>query len=122
MIDRETALELRSDGMTYTEVASVLGVTMGEVYIAAGHVGRTRTYRAFTPKRCVYPNIRDWLNNNKITLRQLCEYMCPFVTGATINRIRDMLSGATELRKSDIDRLLKLTGLTYEQAFLEVEI
>ena len=119
MVDREKALELRREGLSYIEIAVALDCTIYDIHIAVGHVAGGAFLRAFTPERCVYSGIREWLNNNKMSLRQLCEHMDTIVTGATLNRVRDMLRGTRELRKSDIDRLMEITGLTYEQAFLE---
>ena len=53
---------------------------------------------------------------NGITQSKLAEML--YITESTL---RTYLTGKIEIRKSFIDKILKVTGITYEQAFLREE-
>ena len=71
------------------------------------------TYKTvITEKGCIYPNLRRWLNNDRRRRDRFFKAM----RGVTI---RDMLNGSRQPKKDTIDKMLALTGMTYEELFKE---
>ena len=114
----ELYFEEREKGKTYQEIAKQFGVSYQAVAVALGkhHPGHTRP---LTEKQCIYPNLRRWMNENKISQAELIRRMGKMVGGRTSEMVRGWLIGRSYPKKPDIDILLKVTGLTYEELFKE---
>ena len=63
--------------------------------------------------RCVYPAIAQWLYEHRCTYAKLAEMI-----GAPDASVSRWMNGRHKLSKPTIDKILEVTGLTYEQAFL----
>ena len=61
---------------------------------------------------CVYPNISRWMAQNGYGYMSIAK-MCD-ITPQTVQRA---LSKGSDCKKSFIDKILKVTGMTYEEAF-----
>ena len=73
-----------------------------------------RQERGFKEFICIYPGLKLWMWDNDWNTRRLAhEAGLPY--GTLINN----LNGTTEMRMRTIRRILKATGLTFEQAFGE---
>lgn len=116
----EQYLILRGQGLTYREIAARLGVTYQAVAQVCAKSSITQ-FRRITPEGCVYPALRNWMNNNFVSRNELyrrmhngepCIGKAPYV-------IADRLRGKSLWRMDEINRLLEITGMTYEQLFLE---
>ena len=111
---RQQMIELRESGMTYDKIGEAIGLSRQRVYQLIGGKDAPSGYK---PQECVYDGIRKWMDDNKITTTRLVRMMYDGICEPpTYNKVRAMLNGVN-CRKSVIDRLLKATGLTYEQAF-----
>ena len=109
---------LREQGLTYREIAARCGVS----YQAVAQVcakSKTTQFRKISQKSCVYPVLREWMNSNYVSRAELyrrmhegapCIGRAPYVLG-------ERLAGKTLWRKDEIDRLLGVTGMTYEELF-----
>ena len=106
----------REKGLTYQQIADKHGVSKQCVAQACG---RQKTYYYRYNNRCVYPVLRQWLNDNKISIRELLNRMGLTSSPENYDSIGDKLRGDTELKKSDIDKLIQITGITYEKLFKE---
>lgn len=109
--------KLREQGKTYQQIADELGVSTQVVSAALKKANNN--FKVFTKERCIYVNIRYWLNTNRITINDFITLLGLIVCESTRWRYRRMLNGFAEPSKGDIDRILEITGLTYEQAFIE---
>lgn len=113
----EEKAALRAQGYSYREIAERLNISHQAV---ASSLSKSQDYafRAITPVRCIYCGLRKWMNENKISVAELCRRMG--YKGITNNheRISRKISGKTEIRKSEIDKIIRITGLTYEYLFL----
>ena len=61
---------------------------------------------------CVYPNISRWMAQNGygyMSISKMCD-----IAPQTVQRT---LSKGADCKKSFIDKILKVTGMTYEEAF-----
>jgi transcriptional regulator with XRE-family HTH domain len=106
----------RKEGLTYREIAEKYGVSYQVVAQACGKSQPNR-FRFWTKDMCIYPNVRKWLNENKITYRELQRRLGWETCSANYIYIGDWLRGKTYPRKKVIDKLLSATGLTYEKFF-----
>lgn len=106
----------REKGMKYREIAEKYGVSSQVVAQACGKAQPSR-FRFWTEKTCIYPNVRAWMNENKITSRELQRRLGWETCSVNYIYISDYLSGKTYPRKQIIDKLLSVTGLTYEKFF-----
>ena len=107
---------LREKGLTYKEIAKELGISRQAVAQVLSKEQKSY-FRPWTADRCPYVGLRNWLNENQIVMAELLRRLGFAPESALHYRYRDYLSGRTELRKHTIDKLLEITGLTYEEAF-----
>ena len=109
-------LEDRKLGMTYREIAAKYGVTFQSVqYACMKHEGGT--FRYFQPDEVVYPNLRRWLNDNRITKAEFARRL-----GMKPDKqITCWLSGQTSPNKHTISKFITATGLSYEELFATEE-
>lgn len=102
--------EMRLDGYTLQRIANEMGVTRQRIY----QILYKRPRRGF---KSIYPMLNVWMNDNKETYVSLAPKM-----GMSKYTISQKLQGEKEFKKLEIDRLLSLTGMTYEEAFALEEI
>jgi predicted DNA-binding protein YlxM (UPF0122 family) len=103
---------LREKGMTYEEIGEIFGVTRQAVHDA---VSKNRDgFRESTVLRVQYVGLRDWMLTNRVGL-------CELADRCNIDRsvIGTNLIRKNNMRKSTIDAILRVTGLTYEECFKE---
>lgn len=96
-------------GCNQNQAAKKLGVSRQAVSDA---LKRERNRRCVTEAKVIYPGLRDYINANYIRYGDFLNE-CKF----SQNTARKYFSGKAELRKSTIDHILSLTGMTYEEAF-----
>jgi transcriptional regulator with XRE-family HTH domain len=108
----------RAKGKTYQEIADMFGVTRQAVGQACRKSQPAR-FRFLTPENCIYPLVRKWMNDNKITRAELCRRMgYETIGGNNVTRINAFLKGENSTTpKAFIDRVINVTGLTYEEIF-----
>lgn len=114
-IKKSEILALREQHLTYREIAERLGCTTQYIAQVCGK-HQPHMFHVISNK-VIYPNIRNWMNENKISMNELCRRVGKTPYGETANRVASWLYGTNDPRKPDIDALLKATGMTYEQAF-----
>lgn len=108
-------IEARESGMTYKEIAEKYGVS----YQCVGDVCRKYgvNFKRHTAEDVPFPILRKWLNDNKVTRSDFARMMGMKPRNTTCDRISDWISGAHDPSKRVIDRMLAVTGLTYEEFF-----
>lgn len=114
-------LEARERGLTYAEIAEMFGVSKQRVAQTCGK-HQPKHFQHITEKGCIYPNLRKWMNENKVSKYDLVRRM-GFVNSqsAASVALREHMIGKIEMKKSYIDKLLKVTGLSYEVLFYQEE-
>ena len=103
-------------GLTYKEIADKYGVSRQNVSIACAKMNIKR-FQLHPPERIVFPDMRKWMNGNKVSVLELTRRMGLVTAPNNVNKVRLLLKGKSNPRKSDIDKLIKITGLTYEKLF-----
>lgn len=96
---------------TQGEAAKRLGISK---QAASDALKRQRNFKCAKSKQIIFPTLRDYVNNNYTRITDFFND-CGLVV--TTNTARKYFNGSTELRKSTIDRILSLTGMTYEEVF-----
>ena len=108
---------LRKQGYTYDQIARISSVSRARVFSLIGK-GNPAYMQTITEKECIYPNLRQWMNANKISRMELTRQMQDGVAVPYFStRLGRILRGEQEPRKSEIDKLLSITQMTYEQLF-----
>ena len=106
----------RENGLTYVEIAEKYGVSKQCVHQACGKHSPSRfRYN----NSCIYLGLRRWMNDNKISIGELLRRMDMVVHTSNYQSIQQKLLGRTEMKMSDIDKLIEITGMTYEELFRE---
>ena len=108
--------EERAKGLTYKQIAEKYGVSKQNVAQCCCQ-DNAKHFRVWTAETCVYPNVRKWLNDNKITKAELIRRMGVRVHSNPVAVIGGYLRGYSYPPKQTIDKLLSVTGLTYEKFF-----
>lgn len=113
----EFYLSMYEQGMTIREIADKCGCSYQNVAGAlAGH--KTTRFREITPKQCAFPALRNWLNENRVSISELLRRIYGHnMNGNGRYRWDCVLKGHLELKKREIDALIRVTGMTYEELF-----
>ena len=116
MSRKDEYMALREMGMTYAAIAKVYGCSRQNVQQACNRSKRNVVH----PERCVYEGLRTWMNENHVTNKELCRRMYgQNLTTNTLNAIRRRMVGRSRWQLDEVNRILDITGLTYEQLFRE---
>lgn len=102
------ACAMRLDGHALQEIADKYGVTKQRIMMLVPKTGGGRKLYGDS----VYPQIKAWLSENRMSNKRLGVMLG--VSNTTLSR---WLMGGDTIPKAKIDKILSLTGLTYEQAF-----
>lgn len=113
---KEWMLSLRECGLTYKEIGEVTGTSKQRVFQLIGKNDKAR-FKPITEEQCIYDGLRNWMNENRISRAELVRMMYGTLHSSCLDRLRGWLKG-TEMTMYSINKILAVTGLTYEQAFL----
>lgn len=106
----------REKGLTYQQIADKYGVSKQVVGQACGKYQPSR-FRFWNESSCIYPNVRKWLNENKVGCAELIRRLGWVCYSTNYTKVEGWLSGSFYPLKQNIDKLLSVTGLSYEKFF-----
>lgn len=109
------AYRMRLEGASLQSIADTFGVTRERIHQILPGEGKSWRDDAVL-SRCAYPGIAQWLFDNRINYAKFAG-----LTGFAQATISRWMNGTHKLSKSAIDKILEVTGMTYEQAFGEPE-
>lgn len=118
MIDINVAAQMRRDGASYREIGDVFGVS-GE-RIRQVLKNRVRLRKGSTDmEKIVYECLYNYLMDHpKMTFPALAMAMFGNSDIKTNNKLRNLLHGKNcMVSKLSLDRLMAITGMTYEELF-----
>jgi len=114
----EKALNIIADrdaGMKYREIAEKYGVS--HQYVAQLCGKSNPRYFKIVGERCIYPNLRKWMNDNKVSYNELLRRMGQTPYPEMCSKLSTWTSGKNDPPKVWIDRMIAATGLPYEVLF-----
>jgi hypothetical protein len=109
-------LELRKEGKTYAEISKVCGISKQRVHHLIGKENK-ELFKPLSAEKCVFIGLRNWMNENKINVPELTRRIYGHSNPNQQSLIRARITNKTKFQKDFIDNILKITGLTYEEAF-----
>ena len=113
---REQAIALRQKGMTYQEIADSMGISKAYVAILLDRTVKTSNFHIWPVETSPYPILTQWMNDNQITRQELAEKLGYSVSTSSGYIIAKIMK-TDKLSKREIDKLLEITGMTYEELF-----
>ena len=113
----EEIVAYRQQGMTYKEIATKIGVTKQRVAQIIGKQSIPH-FRPIIHEDCIFPNLMKWMNENKVSRKEFCRRMNGG-DACDASYFTKIMRGEKDIQKSTIDKMLKVTGLTYEVMFYE---
>lgn len=96
-----------AQGKTYQEIADMYGISRQAVY-------QSVNWKSGKGLRKRWPRLLLWIDQNNVSQKELAQ-----MAGVSCPTLSDWLHGLHEPKKPNIDALLKVTGLTYEELFAE---
>lgn len=108
--------EERQNGLTFQEIADKYGVSRQCVAQACSGLTK-KHFRYHKEDRFAYPNLCKWMNDNRVSTSELLQMMGLEPVANNHERIRAVCCGKLEPRKHTIDKLLSVTGTSYEWLF-----
>jgi transcriptional regulator with XRE-family HTH domain len=113
---RQRILDDRDAGMTQREIAERYGVSRQYVSQVCSKYNPIR-FKVITKTGCIYPNWRRWINEEKCSRGELLRRMNLVPESENYTRLSCYMRGELSPRKYVIDKLLDITGMTYEKMF-----
>lgn len=108
---------LRQEGYTYKEIADKVGCSRQNIQDVLARYNASQ-FKGFSKDRCVYDGLRKWLNENKCSLAELLRRIYGMnVSSPTHTRWASLLRGEHRFTMPDIDAVIDVVGLTYEELF-----
>lgn len=108
---------LRDQGLKHREIAEQFGVSRQYVAMVCGKCDPA--YYIPVGDSCVYPNLRAWMNENKVSRNEFVRRMGLTTNQRNIERFGAYLRGEAHPRKQYIDKMLAVTDITYEELFYQ---
>lgn len=113
--EKKKAFGMLVDGATYQEVADELGVSKQYVHHEFGsYFNRNFNRKCTEAEKYKYIGIRDFLVENNLNATKFAK-----AVGTNSGYMIKILQGVNNPSKKMIDKILKFTGLSYEEAFRE---
>lgn len=109
----DMARSLREKGLTYQEIGETLGISKQAVYqdVNKKHKSRNNVHIS-TLEKVRYLGLRQWMMDNYVSVSGLARLI-------GVSHLYASLCGDCEPKKSTIDAILSVTGMTYEECFKE---
>ena len=107
--ERERIYSLWKKGVSVKTIAKDLGLTLNQVYYAINRYHHPSQQKPLF--KCVYPNLRGWLMINNLDLVKLAKIMDICYTSLL------RITKGENCTKYVIDKLIALTGMSYEVLF-----
>ena len=116
MNKKELYKAARDAGETYDAIAKRFGVSRQAVWSNLNV--KRKPWQDITLAECIYPNLRGWMNDNRVSVPELAKRVTGDRDGGA-RSVRKWIAGYMNPNKKNIDKLLSVTGLTYEEMFAE---
>ena len=121
-MDKERAMDMfkmRLEGATYQEIADKYGITKQRVEGILKMREPSKKHSNKKYEKCIYKGLREWLQQNNYKLNDLQNLISKNKQSQAGNSLRMKLCGEREFRLSDINKIINLTGMTFEELFMQ---
>ena len=109
--------KLNEEGKNYNEIAAIYGISKQRVFQVLRKGGK-RYFRHISNRLVKYTGLRNWMNTNKISFIELITRVFGYYHTGHYNRLcRCLRLGSLTLPL--IKKILEVTGLTFEECFME---
>lgn len=115
MTKKEQMIAFRNQGMKYRDIAKAFGCSYQ--YVAKICATYDPSHFRCIYEECVYPNLRKWMNENKVGRGEFLRRMGLDAHPTNYERLKYVIRGESYPRKDYIDKMLEVTGMTYETLF-----
>lgn len=113
--DIARAKTMRKNGDSFQKIVDSLGVSRQWIWVIIHRDGNV-PYQQKLLNRVIFPAIRNYLHKNRISITQF-SVLC----NVSYRTMYQRITGQTDILKRTIDQILRVTGMTYEEAFKEDE-
>lgn len=126
---KEKIKEMAKEGISCAEIGRRVGCSRQAIWSMLNAAGELPTKQpkkqpeksseTIAKKQCVYPHIRKYMNENKICAKKLTIMIFGDDSSSfsyEYEKVRKTLRGEN-CKEDVIDGILKITGMTYEEAF-----
>ena len=100
------------DGCTFQKIGDTFGMSKQAVYQKLQLTDHRRTSGY---DKIVYPNIKHWVEKNNASFAQVVRAMGSKGKTSATTHAKNVLTGITKMSLEDIQGLIKLTGLSFEE-------
>lgn len=100
------------EGETVHRIADSYCVSAAAIYDRFKNSGVEISRITVKHRSGIYPNLGNWMSENKISLDRFSK-----AVGMSYQGLRNFLYGKSNPKFETIQNILKITGLTYEEAF-----
>jgi transcriptional regulator with XRE-family HTH domain len=115
---KKQALELRNEhNMTYAEIADTMGISKARVGQLLYDASSKNNFHIWNEDRCPFPKLVSWLNRERMTMVKFAEHLGYAPNPSSYQNMRIRLREG-RLSKREIDVILNMTGMTYEELFM----
>ena len=106
---------MREQGKSYQYIADTFGVSRQRIHQILNYPYNRKNK---TATLCIYKGLSEVIYDRKISVSKLCE-----ATGINTDRVTlgHKLKGESDFKISEIKKILKFTGMTFEECFAEKE-
>ena len=115
MTRKTIAKALREQGFTHRQIAEALDVSRQRAAQMCGK--QDSAYFQPVGDNCPYKNLREWMNKNKVSRSEFLRRMGMTTDSNNVARFSNVLRGEHQPRKDYIERMLLVTGMTFEELF-----
>lgn len=112
--------EMYNSGMTLLQIADKLGLTKQRVHQIVKKDSEITGFQLKKINMVLFPAIRDWMIGYKITLKEFCDTVSKTSNNElSANSVEKFLINESKTSVCLIQNILKVTGMSFEEAFKE---
>lgn len=113
-LDKELIRQLAKEGKPILHIAREFGIPRWKVYNIILESGQ-KHFRPIMPGRCIYVNLRNWMNENRVSRDELIRRMGLEVNESTRNKVKNFMYGRVYPSVHEISLYMEASGLPYEE-------
>lgn len=121
VVNKQEVLELRDKGIKQAEIARMMGCSRSRIGQICGGKNILHKRSVALHKDLIYPNIARWLFENQVSMAAFCQSLDSEQRKKSYARIVDCLHGKHRFNISEIKKIMKITDMTFEEAFEEAD-